>query len=129
MKKYSLKDTELVIYPNEKFTICDKGNADFFLGKEPNNISNFEINICGEELDLGCIKYIESKKILEGIELYYECKKFNLYIVVKLEFSDASNTVIQSNKLKNIGNKTVKLTKFSSALLEDVAYDSLCKMD
>lgn len=122
MKKYSLKDTELIIYPNGKFTICDKENANRFLNKEPNNSPNFEINICGEKLDLGSIKYIESKKISEGIELYYECKKYNLHIAVKLEFSCDSNTVIQSNKIKNIGNETVKLTKFSSAWLEDVVY-------
>ena len=117
-----LKDTELIIYPNGKFTVCSKENSNLFYSKNPNNTSNFEINICGEKLNLDAIKYTGLKKNDGGIELSYECKKYNFQIVTKLEFSDKSNTVIQTNKVKNNGVEPIKLTRFSSALIEDITY-------
>ena len=124
MKKYGLKDAELIIFPNGKFTVCGKQTQNILNNRKLYNIPNFELNVCGKKLYLGVIKYTESKEVTDGIELYYKCEKYNLKITVKLEFSCNSNTIIQTNSVENTGSEPVKLTRFSSAIIEDVAYDA-----
>lgn len=126
MQNYLLKDSALIIYPNGKFTVCDKENIGVFSKKEPSYRANFELNISGRQrMTLGenDIAYKGLKETEVGLELYYECKEKHLQIVTQLEIVDGTNVIIQKNRVQNIGDSTVKLTRFSSAFIEDIAYD------
>ena len=54
MRNYFFKDSALIIYPNGKFTVCDKKELEAVSQKQPSNRANFEINILGSSrLTLG----------------------------------------------------------------------------
>lgn len=129
---YLLKDSALIIYPNGKFTVCGREDVQAFSERKPSDRANFEINISGRQrLALGenGIAYQGLKETEGGLELYYECKEKHLQIVTELEFFEGTNVIVQRNTIKNIGGATVKLTRFSSAFLEDIAYNENAPQD
>lgn len=89
-------------------------------------MANFEINISGSRrltLAENGIQYKGLKETENGLKLYYEYKEKQLQIVTELEFIDGTDVIVQKNTVKNTGTDTVKLTRFSSAFIEDIAYD------
>lgn len=124
-RNYLLKDSALIIYPNGQFTVCGREDVHTFSGKKPSDRANLEINIAGRQrMTLGenGIAYKGLKESESGLELYYECQNMHLQIVTELAFFEGTNVIVQKNRVKNIGNGTVKLTRFSSAFIEDIAY-------
>ena len=125
MRNYLLKDSAIIIYPNGKFTVCDKKELEAVSQKQPSNRANFEINISGSSrLTLGedQIVYKGLNETEDGLELNYEYNKEHLQITTELKLIGETNVIVQKNKIKNIGDSTVKLTRFSSAFFEDIAY-------
>ena len=124
MRNYFFKDSALIIYPNGKFTVCDKKELEAVSQKQPSNRANFEINISGSSrLTLGedQIVYKGLNETEDGLELNYEYNKEHLQITTELKLIGETNVIVQKNKIKNIGDSTVKLTRFSSAFFEDIA--------
>ena len=126
MPNFLLKDSALIIFPNGKFSVCGKEHVQAFSERKPSDRANFEINVSGRNrINLGVngIAYKGLKETESGLELYYECDKHHLQIVTELTFLDGTDVIVQKNTVKNIGADTVKLTRFSSAFLEDIAYN------
>lgn len=89
------------------------------------NRANFEINISGSSrLTLGedQIVYKGLNETEDGLELNYEYNKEHLRITTELKLIGGTNVIVQKNKIKNIGDGTIKLTRFSSAFIVDIAY-------
>ena len=126
MQHFLLKDSALVIFQNGRFSVCSKADVQALEKKRPSNMANFEINISGSRrltLAENGIQYKGLKETENGLKLYYEYKEKQLQIVTELEFIDGTDVIVQKNTVKNTGTDTVKLTRFSSAFIEDIAYD------
>ena len=124
MRYYTLKNSVIIIYPSGKFTVCDKKELEVALQKKPSDRANFEINISGgERLTLNQIVYKGLKETEDGLELNYEYEKAHLQITTELKLIDGTDVIVQKNRIKNVGDSIVKLTRFSSAFIEDIAYN------
>lgn len=120
-----LKDSAFIVFPNGKFTVCAKTDAGHLSGKSSSRIPNFEIGVFGRDsmfLSENGFKFKGLKEEENFTELYYECVTWHLQVTVLLEFIAGTDVVIQKNTIKNIGDDTVKVTKFSSAFLDNVCF-------
>lgn len=113
---------EITVFNNGHFTLkpfqCEN-NTFFYESSHP----NFELNIDGGgilNLSQDEIAYNGFEKSQNGITLKYNYRK-ELSIEVELTFVPCSDVVIQQNKVLNISEKTIKLTRFSSAYLSNIA--------
>ncbi len=113
---------EIVIFDNGHFALkpfqCENNN---FL-KEISH-PNFELNIDGGgiiNLSKNAIAYNGFEKTQKGILLKYKYRE-ELAIEVELTFVPCSDVVVQQNTVLNVSDKTIKLTRFSSAYFSGIA--------
>lgn len=123
MRTYRLKDSILLIYPNGKFTICSEDNLDFLSKQNPGTHPNFNLAVCGGQgLALGTSLVCTGvEATTRGYTLTYRSAQHSLDVTTELAFVPESNVVIQTNRVKNFGTQTAKLTSFSSAFLGELA--------
>lgn len=124
MKVYNHGKTRLAVYDNGAFDIGYDG-FDFDTAQSQSGIG-FEINVCGgNRLDLNGggfeIESINEEK--DKLELTYISKKYALQAVVTLEFAEGTSLIVQTNKVTNIGDSDIKLTRFSSSIVRSIALD------
>ena len=120
MKKYSLGNVGVTVYDNGKFDIDNGKTTNKTTGEDR---PNFEVNVDGNSLMLLDDKgFSLADCIQEGnkLTLRYESKAENLEVTAELE--NISGAIIQTNTIKNTGNESIKLTRFSSAFVENIAH-------
>ena len=123
MKKYVFNNIEIALHDNGYFVIGEKDSG-YVDTLGPNSIPNFEVAVPSMKLlPLG-----ESGLLFSGAEegencltLTYVSKAYGLEVTAKLEFIKGSNVIAQSCTAKNISENTVPLTKFSSAIMNNIA--------
>ena len=123
MKQYICNEMCLTVYDNGRFWIhpVEWENTTY----ENNSVRpNFEVNVAGNAWLMLCEEGFVVDKMIEheqGLELVYMCEKKKLCMSVRLEFVAEANVIIQQNTIKNFGNESCKLTRFSSCFLEHIA--------
>lgn len=123
MKKYTHNNIEVLIYDIGFYAIGQKGNNDLLL-HGPVGRSNFEVAVPGKKqiyLGEGGFSFQGVKESDKGLELTYRSDADSLEVTVELDFIKDTDLIVQSCRAKNIGNETVTLTKFSSAIIDRVA--------
>lgn len=122
MEIYELKSSRLLVYPNGKFTVCPKSSFDYISKKAPNDRGNFELNISGgDRLTLKALHYKGSEKNGNTVTLYYDCERYKLIVTAELKIIPDTDVVTATCRVENYGSETVKLTRLSSAFIEDIA--------
>ncbi len=125
MKKYRLNDLTVFVYDNGKFFIDNGKNPSFEKTEtetkeaENNKRPNFEINIEGDEaifLGNDGFSFDGASCDKKSLSLVYTCEQKGLEVTVTLE--EIENVIVQTNTVKNIGDKPILLTRFSSAYID-----------
>ena len=126
MKKYFINDIEIAVHDNGYFVIGvkDSGYTDKI---GPSGTPNFEVAIPSEKyIPLG-----ENGFIFKGISeidsallLTYYNTQNAIEVTVRLEYIKGINVIAQSCTAKNIGDAPLTLTKFSSAIFDNIATDA-----
>lgn len=115
MKKYIFNNTELCIEDNGKFYIYPKG----YEHKQVKSWwQNFEVKVCGM---LKLFDYDRYEETATGVKLFYHNDEVKLSAEVALESKGNSGVLIQTVKVKNIGDEVVRLTSVSSSFVESIA--------
>lgn len=131
MKKYIHNNISIDIHDNGQFTINTKENI--ISSYNPSARANFEIAVATmKQLDLtdGEFEFRGVREKKNGISLKYIAKKYALEVETELLFTDGADIILQTNYARNIGEKDIRLTKFSSTVMENIAGDSLwCEND
>lgn len=124
METCPLKDSVLLLWPNGKFTVCSPDNLSFLEKQTPDQLPNFELAINGlPRLTLGdSLLFSGMEPTARGYLLHYRSPRYQLEVTTALDTVPGSNTVIQTNCVKNTGTQSVTLTSFSSAFLSEIAH-------
>lgn len=129
MEKYKLGEITVFVYANGKFNFDNRENSPFENVRPENEHAeyamhpNFEVNTDGDRmLFLGGNELSFDGASQEGntLTLTYTHKAKGLLATVKLECE--KNVIVQTNRLKNIGDSPVNLTRFSSSIIDKIAY-------
>ena len=127
MKIFKDNDNNIIVYDNGKFTICKDDCAKSLINKNCSSRANFEITVNGGkqlELNENGFLFQGVSETKSGLELKYVCNRHSIEVLVKLTYVSTSDVIVQQNTVRNIGNADVKLTRFSSAFMEDICYDN-----
>lgn len=127
MKIFKHNDSSIIVYDNGKFTICKNDCVKDLTDKKSNSWPNFEITVNGgKKLELNEKGFLFSgvSETNSGLELKYICNRYSIEVTVRLEFDKNSDVLVQQNTVRNIGTREIKLTRFSSAFIEDICYDN-----
>ncbi len=114
----------MAVLPNGKFIV---GLTDEFGEMEELSVrrANFEVNVAGgPAVELGENGFW-LKKITEqsgGLLLEYFYRQEELWVEVELSHISGTNVIVQSNRIKNAGKETKKITRFSSASVDHIFY-------
>ncbi len=118
MESLRHNNIEITVFDNGQFVIKPYECDEVALCKNTDK-PNFEINIAGGKMLLLSpdeISYLGTESKENGIILKYDYQK-KLIIGVNLTFVPGSDVIVQQNTILNISEETVKLTRFSSAIL------------
>ncbi len=114
----------MAVLPNGKFVA---GLSDEFgeMAEFSVKRANFEVNVAGgPAVELGGNGFL-LKEIAErgdGLLLKYFYRREELWAEVELSHIPGTNVIVQSNRIKNAGKETKKITRFSSASVDHVLY-------
>lgn len=84
----------------------------------------FELCVDGKTLSNDDFSLEAARESKDGIIISYICKNYGVRVDTSLVFVPGTRVVVQTNKVTNISDKMVKLTHFSSAIVELVAHNS-----
>ena len=102
-----------------------------------NSYPNFDLTVAGETYNiyhgtmLGAsaiplqAECIQKKFSENGVELVYIHSKYQIEITINLEFVPGVDVIRQSNRVKNIGDSEITLTRFTSMHTQGIAMDGL----
>lgn len=118
-----LKSSILTIAPNGKFTICGDNALHASAQQAPCGHPNFDLAISGgQSLMLGASLLCTGITPTEqGYLLTYRSQQYQLDVTTELLLIPETDVIVQTNRVKNSGTQTVRLTGFSSAFLDDLA--------
>ncbi len=123
MITHKLKDSVLLIAPNGKFGICRADDPHIPRERMFGDHPNFDLAIRGGKSlmlgrDLVCTEVAPTER---GYRLTYHCRQHGLEVTTELMPVSGTDVVVQTNRVKNFGAQTVRLTGFSSAYLDGIA--------
>lgn len=130
MKILEYNHTKLYLFDNGSFSIS-RAEDTYLEQKRVSGQPNFEVNINGGKplfLNEDGFVFTKMEEQERHVYLTYVCEKKSLQVQVELDFSKGSDVVAQKNTITNLGEKTVKLTRFSSAFLDDIGIHDAEKM-
>lgn len=122
MKIFEHNDSSLVVYDDGSFTVWSAKNKDPGR-KRLSGRPNFEVNLFGGKpisLNESGFQLTNLSEEKQKVVFVYDCIARNLQVEVTLDFSKGKNVFAQTNRITNLGEKAVRLTRFSSAFLEDI---------
>jgi hypothetical protein len=123
MRKYFVNDIEIAVHDNGYFVLGVK-NSDYTDKIGPCGTPNFEVAIPGRKyIPLGQNGFV-FKGICEGegsLLLTYLDAADSVEVTVKLEYIKGINVIAQSCTAKNLGDRPLTLTKFSSVIFDNIA--------
>ena len=129
MKILKHNDTSLVVYDNGSFTVYSS-KVKNLEQKRLTGRPNFEVNLFGGKqifLDETGFRLIHMTEENKKVVFKYVCSYRKIEVEVTLDFSKGRNVFSQTNKITNLGEETIRLTRFSSAFMEDIGNDGTTK--
>lgn len=123
MKKYVFGNIAIYVHDNGRLTSLP---AELELGHLPaSSRAPFRLKLDGwHELNLGNDFVLASLVEHEnGLTLTYVCKSCELSVCVKLTHVQGTDVIIQENTVTSTLSTPIKITHFSSAFIENIAYD------
>lgn len=123
MERIRLNTKTLLIYPNGKFILCADDEADRLAQAPADELPNFTLSICGgAPLTLGNALHFRGLQARgDDYLLQYDCPQHHLSVTTVLRPLPQSDLIVQTNSIRNAGERPVTLTGFSSAFLDHIA--------
>ena len=125
MKKFLFNDIEIALHENGFFVIGEAGTG-YVDTIGPSGTPNFEVAVPSMKLlPLGenGLVFTGAQEKENSLILTYRSEKYGIEVSVKLELIKGINVIAQSCTAKNIGDGEVTLTKFSSAIMNNISTD------
>lgn len=126
MNRFVHNNSQLIVYDDGSFAVYPVENEDVNQ-RYVTGYPNFEVNLSGGKqimLNKAGFQLVDLRETGQIVFLTYRCDQRKLQVEVTIDFSKGRNVYTQKNRITNLGDDTIRLTRFSSAVVDTVGVSS-----